>query len=217
MGAAHGGVATVAMWARMALVQRAWVIRVAVPCAVFIGLAPDVCPAAPAAEEPPATAANPAHGARRWYGWQTFAADGVAGTVFLAAVADDHNSTLFALSGLSFGLGAPAIHLSHGNWQVALGSLGLRVAGPFVGALIGSQSDIRVSEDATSTDRSSKWGVAGAAIGGLVASAIDGLLLSYDTRVSSPAPPHNQLLRADSFPQLVVLRQGVGLEYSGQF
>ncbi|MEI9953082.1 MAG: hypothetical protein WDO74_29900 [Pseudomonadota bacterium] len=202
---------------RMALEQRGWIIGVAIGCSLLVHLAPSVCSAAPPAEEPPTTGSNPPQAARRWYGWQTFAADGVAGTVFLAAVADDHNTTLFALSGLSFGLGAPVIHLSHGNWQVALGSLGLRVAGPFVGALIGSQSDIRVSEDATSTDRSSKWGVAGAAIGGLVASAIDGLLLSYDTRVSSPAPPHNQLLRADSFPQLVVLRQGVGLEYSGQF
>lgn len=209
------------MRAKIATVERGCVIEVAICCAALVGLAPSVCSAVPPAEdptvEPRSTSAPAAPPARRWYGWQTFAADGAASVLFLTAVADDHNTTLFALSGLTFGLGAPAIHVAHGNWEVALGSLGLRFAGPFIGIMIGSQSDIRSSEDATSSDSSSKWAIAGAAIGGLVASAIDGLLLSYDTRALPATPPRNQLLRADYLPQVVLLKQGVALGYSGQF
>ncbi len=164
----------------MASVHRI-VIGVALSCAEFVALAPGVCSAAPTAAEqagqPLATGAPLANDTRRWYGFQTFAADGVAGALFLGAVADDHSPVLFGLSGLTFGLAAPAIHLAHGNWDVALGSLGLRVLGPFLGAVIGAQSDTRYSEDATGDAPSSKWATAGVAIGGLVASAIDGLLL----------------------------------------
>ncbi len=197
--------------------ERCWVIGVA----LFVALAPSVClavpPAEEQAEEPPKASANSAHQPRRWYGWQTFAADGAAGAFFLAAVADDHNTTLFGVSGVSFGLGAPAIHLAHGHWDFALGSLGLRILGPFLGAVIGAQSDIRVSEDATGATSSNKWGITGAAIGGLVVSAIDGVLIAYDTPVSDTARPHEPLLGAESLPQLVLLRNGIGLGYSGRF
>jgi hypothetical protein len=204
----------------VAAVQREWAIEVAV-CALFVALAPSVCSAAPPTAEQPgdpaATTTKPPLLVRRWYGWQTFAADGAAGALFLTGVADDHNVTLFALSGTTFGFGAPAIHVAHGNWEVALASIGVRIAGPLTGILIGSQSDIRASEDATSSDASSKWAIAGAGIGGLVASAIDGLLLAYDTRLESPAPARNQLLRAELLPQVTVLKRGVFLGYSGQF
>lgn len=205
------------MGARIAPVERCWVIG----SALLVALAPSVCLAAPPAEEqveePPKVAADSSNKPRRWYGWQTFAADGAAGALFLAAVADNHSTTLFALSGVTFGLGAPSIHLAHGHWDFALGSLGLRILGPFLGAVIGAQSDIRVSDDATGVASSNKWGITGAAIGGLVVSAIDGVLIAYDTKASPPAPPHDQLLRLQSLPQLVVLRHGVGLGYSGQF
>jgi len=203
-------------------VQRGSVIGSALFWALLLSLAPDVCAAAPPAAEqlgdPPAAQSSASLTTRHWYGWQTFAADGAASALFLSAVADDHNSTLFTLSGLTFGLGAPAIHVSHGNWELALASLGLRFAGPFVGAMIGSQSDSRASEAATSADRSSKWAITGVGIGGLVASAIDGLLLSYDTRAPSPsAKTRQQLLGAVSLPQLTVLERGVFLGYSGHF
>ena len=182
--------------------QRGSVIGSALFWALLLSLAPDVCAAAPPAAEqlgdPPAAQSSAPLTTRHWYGWQTFAADGAASALFLSAVADDHNSTLFTLSGLTFGLGAPAIHVSHGNWELALASLGLRFAGPFVGAMIGSQSDSRASEAATSADRSSKWAITGVGIGGLVASAIDGLLLSYDTRAPSPSAKTRQQLLAGS-------------------
>jgi len=198
-------------------VERCWVIGVA----LLVALAPSVClavpPAEAQAEEPPKAVPDSSNKLRRWYGWQTFAADGAAGALFLAATADNHSTTLYALSGVTFGLGAPTIHLAHGHWDFALGSLGLRLLGPFLGAVIGAQSDIRVSEDATGSASSNKWGITGAAIGGLVVSAIDGVLLAYDTNDASPTPPPKQLLRADSLPQLVLLQHGIGLGYSGQF
>jgi hypothetical protein len=206
----------------MSTVRRGWVTDIALCCAAIIGLAPAECEATPTAEEqasePPADAASSASNARHWYGWQTFAADGVAGALFLGAVADDNNVTLFGLSGVSFVLGAPTIHVVHGRWGVGLGSLGLRILGPFVGAVIGAQADVRSCADVSSCGpSSSKWGPAGAAIGGLVVSAIDGTLLAYDTPVASPAPPRNQLLRLEPLPQLVVLQHGLALGYSGQF
>jgi len=206
----------------MSTARRGWVIGVAVCGAVSIGLTSGVCWATPATQEPlsvpPTEAANSASDARRWYGWQTFAADGVAGALFLGAVADDHNVTLFGLSGVSFALGAPTLHVVHGRWSVALGSLGLRILGPFVGAVIGAQADVRTCADVDSCGLSSgKWGTAGAAIGGLVVSAIDGALLAYDAPLANPAPPRNQLLKLEPLPQLVVLRHGIGLGYSGQF
>ncbi|HKO51030.1 MAG TPA: hypothetical protein VJV79_25150 [Polyangiaceae bacterium] len=193
------------------------IIGVAVSCAALTALAPRVCSATPPAENTASDSALPrANVARRWYGWQTFAADGAAGAFFLAAVADDHNTTLFGLSGLTFALAAPTLHLANGHWDFALGSLGLRILGPFLGAAIGAQSDVRVSEDATGVASSNKWGVAGAGIGGLVVSAIDGLLIAYDTKGSAPVPPRKQLLRLE-LPQLLLLRHGIGLGYSGQF
>jgi hypothetical protein len=136
----------------------------------------------------------------------------------LGGVADDYNTTLFVFSGLTFALGGPTIHAAHGRWGVAVGSLGLRILGPFLGAIVGAQADIRTSTDAAGGEAShDKWGPAGAAIGGLVASAIDGALIAYDTRPSSPVPPRNQLFRLESLPQIVVLKHGVALGYSGQF
>src|SRR6478735_10607874 len=198
--------------------QRGWSIAVVT---WFVGLIPSVCVAAPPAEsmaaEPDVRGANEA---RRWYGWQIFTADLTAGALFLGAVADDHNSALFGLSGFSFGLGGPTIHAAHGRWDVALGSLGLRVLGPGVGAVIGVQADTpRAVSDSGGENTAGRWALTGVAIGGLVASALDGLLLSYDTPPSSPnaGRARNQLLRMESLPQLLVLQQGLGLGYSGQF
>ena len=205
----------------MVSVQRAWIAEIALPVACFIASAPRVCAAAPPTEERPdessATPAPPPREAPRWYGWQTFAVDSVAGAIFLGAIADDHNSLLFGLSGVTFSLGAPAIHVAHGRWGVAVGSLGMRMLGPFVGTMIGSGADVRASANGDAgSDTHGKWSVIGAGIGGLVVSVIDGVILAYDQPLSS-SPPRNQALRADSLPQLIVLRHGIALGYAGQF
>jgi hypothetical protein len=156
---------------------------------------------------------------RRWYGEQTFTADGVAGAFFLGAVADHHNTALFGVSGLTFALGAPVIHVARGHWDLALASLGLRIAGALIGVALGSELDSsRASSNANGADNeSTKWTTACAALGGLVASAIDGFGLAYDAPVSDVKPARNQLLQGPSLPQLGLMRHGASLGYLGRF
>lgn len=137
--------------------------------------------------------------------------------LFLSAIAADHNTTLFGVSALTFGFGAPAIHVAHGNWELSIASVGVRVFTPFAGLLIGSSADEHAVEDSPGHKPGSKWTLIGVGIGGLVASATDALLFAYDSRVPKPEPMRNQLLKVDPVPQLLVLRQGAGLGISGQF
>ncbi|HET7538658.1 MAG TPA: hypothetical protein VFK05_02265 [Polyangiaceae bacterium] len=200
--------------------RRGRIVGIAIPLACLMALGPRVGSAAPPTEEPapklPATSAAPPRETWRWYGWQTLAADGVAGAIFLVAYADDHNPALFGLSGVSFALGAPAIHVAHGRWAVAMGSLGLRILGPCVGAVIGAGADVRASQDAAGGgDTHGKWTAVGAGLGGVVVSAIDAAILAHDPHWSRPPPPSERAL--SPLPQLLVLRQGIGLTYSGQF
>ena len=203
----------------VAIVQRGSQIGVAVFIVVMVGLAPNVCSAVPPVESAASEPVVPPVGTRRWYGWQTFAADGVASAFFLTAVADDYNATLFGFSGVTFALATPTIHATHGNWEVALASVGMRVLLPLMGAIVGGSSDVHVTEDATGgAYSSSKWASVGAGVGGLIASLADGLLLAYDTRLPPPpVAPRNQLLRAHPMPQLTLLSHGIGLRYSQPF
>ena len=93
----------------------------------------------------------------------------------------------------------------------AMGSLGLRLLGPFVGGVIGAGADVRASEH--TADSHGKWAVLGVGLGGLVVSAIDGAILGWEIKASSP--PRTQALLA--LPDLVLLRNGMALGYSGQF
>jgi len=153
---------------------------------------------------------------RRWYGWQTFSADGIAAGFFFAGVADDHNAPLLGVSGVTFAVGAPVVHLSHGQWEMALGSVGLRVVGPLLGAVIGSTQDGETSSDTSGGNTSAKWTTTGVAIGGLVASAVDGLLLAYDARPGPiSAPVRNQLLKIELSPHLALTPHGLAIGLSG--
>ncbi|HEX3773853.1 MAG TPA: hypothetical protein VHV51_05265 [Polyangiaceae bacterium] len=154
---------------------------------------------------------------RRWYGWQTFASDGVAAGLFLGAVADDHNTALFGASGLTFAIGAPVVHLSHGQWEMALGSVGLRVVAPLIGAVIGSSQDGKTTSDMSAGGgTSTKWTTTGVAIGGVVASAIDGLVLAYDARPARSAiPAHHQLLEIDFSPHITLTHHGAAIWFTG--
>jgi hypothetical protein len=196
-----------------------WQLRAAFLMAALVGCAvPRICRADPAQPSSDGAGAKDVTYLRRWYGWQTFTTDGVAAGLFLGAVADHDSTPLFGTSAIAFGLGAPIVHLAHGQWEMAIGSVGLRIAGASLGALIGSQSDVRTSSDGAGdrgADASAKWTTVGVALGGLAASAMDGLVLAYDTR---PVARHgNQLLRVDAFPQIVLLRSGLALGYSGAF
>ena len=142
--------------------------------------------------------------------------DGIAAGFFFAGVADDHNTPLLGISGVTFAAGAPVVHLSHGQWEMALGSVGLRVVGPLLGAVIGSTQDGKTSSDMSGGNTSVRSTTMGVAIGGLVASAIDGLLLAYDARPApSSIPVRNQLLKIELSPHLALVPHGLAVGLSG--
>ena len=62
----------------------------------------------------------------RWYGWQTLIVDG--GSILTAPI---------GVGVVGYVIGAPIVHGVHGRWTTAAGSLGLRIALPLTGAMIG--------------------------------------------------------------------------------
>lgn len=113
---------------------------------------------------------------KQWYGWQVLASD--AATVATTAVwLGAHNNELYGQLNFTAGyfLGAPIIHLAHGNYAQAGGSVALRAGLPFAGAMTGC---------AVYGDRDEWFGcLPGAALGMLLgmtaASTIDAAALSY--------------------------------------
>jgi hypothetical protein len=78
---------------------------------------------------------------RRWYGWQTLATDGAAiallvGTASAAAAADLSEGPLlttgYTLGLVTYALGGPIVHFSHGNTWRGLASFGIRVPVPLL-------------------------------------------------------------------------------------
>jgi hypothetical protein len=64
-----------------------------------------------------------------WYGWQTLVSDGISLELAVIGAAASSGAPRYALVGAGaagFVLGPPVIHLAHGHWDKALGSLALR-------------------------------------------------------------------------------------------
>jgi hypothetical protein len=142
-----------------------------------------------------------------WYGWQTAGSDvGVIGLWIAAYLVDEAKSgatswqtydaavNVLVWSGVAvYALGAPAIHLAHGNGRKALGSFGLRaglpIAGAIAGALIGSVAC--GSDDNDFISCPVVFGVLGFVGGGIAAPIVDGTVLARET-VTAPAEPRFQ-------------------------
>lgn len=155
---------------------------------------------------------------RRWYGWQTFSVDGVAAGFLLGAVAANGNTALYGCSAVSFVAGGPIVHLAHGQWEMALGSAGTRIVAPLLGAVIGSQFDgaVHSTGSGQTSGSSSKWTTTGVAIGGLLASAIDGLIFAYDvTPTPNAERRHTQLFDIEATPNLVATNHILMIGVSG--
>jgi hypothetical protein len=118
---------------------------------------------------------------RRWYGWQTLTADGVSLTVVPvlgAAIGKQDDGGRIALAtAASYVLVPGIIHLVHGRPGAAAGSVGLRVALPIGGALLGyaAGSGGHDGEDAAGL------ALVGFVLGGMGASALDAAVLSRET------------------------------------
>lgn len=127
---------------------------------------------------------------QRWYGWQGLAADGVAVSLGLGALAIGNNDVneddfagRLALVGVAvYGLGAPVIHLKHHKPWHALGSLGLRGSLPFAVAFFteSSASCPPPNQDYGSCGQGDLIG--GALTGAVLAIVIDTIVLSWEAR-----------------------------------
>ena len=142
-----------------------------------------VNPAPQGAEAPPP-------GPRRWYGWQGLTVDGAAITLGVAAALAEAGDTQrgedwaarFAIAGLvAYGAGGPTFHLVHDRPWHALGSLGMRGALPFLGAVAwrATVTCPRPGEDYGNCGTGPI--VLGLAAGALAAMALDATLLAWDT------------------------------------
>jgi len=78
-----------------------------------------------------------------WYGWQIMLIDAAAlGVVATDLALGERASPVPGILGLgAYALGGPIVHLVHQRPPAALGSLGLRLALPVVGALIGATAE----------------------------------------------------------------------------
>jgi hypothetical protein len=133
--------------------------------------APPPAPLAPPAASPAlsfgsASQLEPPAPHREWYGWQLMAID-------LASI----GLLISGTDGAFFGLftGAPMIHALHGDASKVLGSLGLRTAGVFGGALVGAALCGGSCEGLDSLGHA----LAGAAIGMSVGMIIDWTVLGH--------------------------------------
>lgn len=81
---------------------------------------------------------------KAWYGDQTLAVDVLSNTLLLIGLLECYEgacsglaSAIGAVGGLGYLLGTPSIHLVHGNWGRALGSVAMRVVSPVVIPILG--------------------------------------------------------------------------------
>jgi hypothetical protein len=126
----------------------------------------------------------------RWYGWQTFTADGAAVALAAAAVPLGAHApywpaeALGYTAGATYALGAPLVHLVQRQPLKAAGSFGLRVGLPLtVYALLSSGSWGHCPARDEAEDEEYCQARLGALLGGLLAgvaaSAIDGSVLAW--------------------------------------
>lgn len=145
--------------------------------------------AEPFHEDPPHDAVTAESSPERWYGWQTLSVDALPAGLFAFALLTegDTSTTLWAGGGLAFALGAPTVHVLHERPLVGLGSFGLRVGLPFVGALIGSAFvDLNPEPDLPGVEHEPDDGtpiILGGLVGAATATALDAAFLGYE-----PAP-----------------------------
>jgi hypothetical protein len=159
---------------------------------------------------------------RRWYGWQTLTADAASITLIAAGVSS--RSDMAAFTGIASLAVTPSIvHLAHGNYGAAGGSLAMRVAGvPLAagaGYAIGRAACSPASEDkdVPCSALTADFTMLGAA---LFAVVLDSAILGYD----SGSNDHEKLIerprRAAALhivPSLSLSRERSVVTLSGDF
>jgi hypothetical protein len=178
-----------------------------------------------AAVSPSSNTDKPKKPARRWYGWQTFAADGTVLALGAAAVPLGAHAPYWPAEALgytaaaTYALGAPVVHLVQGQPLEAAGSLGLRVGLPLgVYALLQHDSWGHCPGKSESEDEQYCQPTLGLLFGvlaaGVAASAIDGALLAWKPIETERATALMPLVSVDRDKHG---RTGVTLGLSGAF
>lgn len=145
---------------------------------------------------------------KRWYGWQPLVADGAT---FTAASAFRSPGILF----VGYAVGAPTIHLLHGQPVRAVKSLGIRLAIPAAAALVGC-----AASDAMLRDKLAHPCVEGASFGLLAgmatAIAIDASTLSFDPSRAKDVAVNKRTTTA-LLPGVAFVSGGARVEVRGTF
>jgi len=124
-----------------------------------------------------------------WYGWQVLAAD-AAGILGTAACVSFSNADACIIP---YFIAAPTVHLTHGRPMNALASVGVRLAFPIAGAIVGAGfANCSAQTDQFLCGLSEM--ALGALIGTVAASVFDVAILSTETRERPAAPPRLSFL-----------------------
>ena len=159
----------------------------------------------------------------KWYGWQSLTID-AAGIACAATFREGLCMTPFALSG-------PLVHLAHGRPGLAGASLGIRLAGVTLGALIGAGNDGCVERPAHTETVETESGyttvlvggnhcplrvsATGALVGAAIAAAVDAAL-GFE-RLPPEAPASRATAARTIEPSIAIGSGSVGVGLGGAF
>jgi hypothetical protein len=138
------------------------------------------------------TAPPPPEVEDHWYGWQVLIVDG-ASIVTMPII-------------IGFGgyfLGGPIVHMAHGEYWRAIGSLGLRIGAPIAGAFLGA--------GLLCQNRGGEWGCLGEALLGLIAGALAAAAIDASAIAWEKVPVEKQKPKAfapTAFTPLLLPREG---------
>lgn len=182
-------------------------------------------PTAPAEESSPAATPTPA--SVRWYGWQPLVVDlgSIATKVGGGFVRGAGTAPIEIVGGAGYVLGAPLIHLAHGQADKAGVSIALRTLVPGVGALVGvllasiafPNGTVSQSGDSVSAVDKSVYQALGGFIGfgaGAVAGIVVDDVVVAKEKAAPPAPPDSH---PTIEPRVVGVRGGATFGIGGTF
>jgi hypothetical protein len=122
----------------------------------------------------------------RWYGWQTLSVDGASLAVLIGGASADAGA-IAGIGALGAVAGAPVVHVIHDRPGAAVGSLGLRLALPIIGAAVGAGA-ANCSKDHEMFCGLGEVAV-GFMIGATAAVVIDASVLAHETVVDEEPVP----------------------------
>jgi hypothetical protein len=152
----------------------------------------------------------------RWYGDFTLLADGGALALLLASIAVNDRDTregVLVMSGVTYLVGAPVVHLTRQRAMASLGSLGLRAGMPALGALLGSQlSGLADYNDGDEVVIGTVYGVLGGILSAVV---LDAAFIAWEPL--SPSEGASARSEPSWSPSLVLTNTHAGLGVAGRF